>query len=348
MEDFQHLMTRMIGELNASHLGCYGGGRSGKDTARLGIVPEPSHAGPGILVKETLPTGPCDQPEARIEPGEYILAIDGEEVGNTERVHDLLAGKAGERVKLMVNAEPTMEGAREVSIKPFSSGALSGLWYDLWVEENLERVLQLSDDRVYYIHMNGMNATTLAQFEDELYGPAQRYEAVIIDVRWNGGGYTHDSVIALLDKELHGWHAPRNNPLRSTPWPIFDGPMCCMINQNSFSNAEIFPNGFRATGLGKLIGVPTAGGVIGTWDTTLVNGARFRVPVEGWYTAEGINLENYGVPPDIYVEYPYDMFKQGRDPQLETAVEEMLDALERGEGRATPPDVDEHRMHALP
>ena len=348
IEDFVHLMSRLIGELNASHLGCYGGGRSGKDTARLGIVPDPAYAGPGILVKETLDTGPCDQPDTRGEPGEYIVAIDGEEVSNTERVHELLAGRAGERVKLTVNAEPTLEGAREISIKPFSSGALSGLWYDLWVESNRNRVLELSDNRVYYIHMNAMNATTLAQFTDEIQGPAQRYDAVIIDVRWNSGGYTHDSVIGLLYKKIHGWHAPRNNPLTSTPAPMFGGPMCCLINQHSFSNAEIFPNAFRTTGLGPLVGVPTAGGVIGTWDTTLVNGAGFRVPVEGWYTAEGINLENYGVPPDIHVEYPYEAYREGRDPQLEAAVAAMLEALDRGEGWPTPPDVDDHRMDALP
>lgn len=348
MEDFVHLMSRMIGELNASHLGCWGGGRPGKDTARLGIVPDPDYPGPGIRVKETLDTGPCDQPNTRIEPGEYLLAIDGEEVGNAERVHELLTAKADKRVKLTVNAEPTLDGAREISVKPFSSGALNALWYDLWVETNRNRVLELSDNRVYYIHMNAMNSTTLAQFTDELNGPAQHYEAVIIDVRWNGGGYTHDSVLALLNKKLHGWHAPRNNPLRTTPWPMFGGPKCCLINQHSFSNAEIFPNGFRTTGLGPLIGVPTAGGVIGTWDTTLVNGASFRVPVEGWYTADGISLENYGVPPDIQVDYPYEAFRAGRDPQLEAAVQSMLEALERGERWPTPPDVDDHRRNPLP
>jgi len=346
-EDFANLVSRMIGELNGSHLGCYAGGRGGKDTGRLGLVADPTHQGPGFKVMEVTTAGPCDQPEATVKVGEYVMAIDGQPVNDNEHVSELLTDKAGDRVKLLVNSEPKSEGAREVSIKPISGGALGGLQYDLWVEANRKMALDLSKGRVYYIHMNGMNGGTLKTLTDELLGPAQHYDAVIIDVRFNGGGYTHDSVLELLTKKVHGWQGVRGVPLRTAPGGQFDGPMCCLINQNSFSDAEIFPNGFREKGLGKLIGVPTAGGVIGTWDTTLVNGAGFRVPVVGWYRMDGISLENYGVPPDIYVPVPYETFRDGRDPQIEAAVKELLTELETKK-RAEPPDVDEHAKPVLP
>ncbi|MGQ9732996.1 MAG: S41 family peptidase, partial [Candidatus Zipacnadales bacterium] len=134
-------------------------------------------------------------------------------------------------------------------------------------------------------------------------------------------------------------HARRGAPLRATPYAQFDGPKALLINEYSSSDAEIFSNGFRAKGLGKIIGMTTAGAVIGTYDITLVNGSRFRVPVEGWFTREGANLENMGVPPDIEVPYPYEDYRDGKDPQLRKAVDVLLEELKE-RGRAKPPQVE--------
>jgi tricorn protease len=103
-----------------------------------------------------------------------------------------------------------------------------------------------------------------------------------------------------------------------------------LINHSSFSDAEIFPNGFRANGLGKIVGVPTGGGVIGTADVVLLDGqTRFRVPQTGWQTLDGRNLENWGVPPDVYVDLTPADHLAGRDPQLERAAQELLKQLGR-------------------
>lgn len=344
-EDFQNLMNRMIGELNASHLGCYGGGRGGKDTGRLGVVADPNHVGPGVRVLDVMPDGPCDQPEATVAVGEYIVAVNGEPVSNSEQLYDLLTDTVGKRVKLLVGAEPSTDGAREISVKPISGGAWFGLDYERQQERNRRMASDLSGGRVYYIHMTGMNSGQLQRLRDELFGPAQHYDAVIIDVRNNGGGYTHDAVIEELVKRVHGWTGVRGQPLRTSPWQQFDGPVCCLINENSYSDAEIFPNAFRERGLGKVIGMPTFGAVIGTWDTQLVNGVTFRIPVAGWYRMDGANLENYGVPPDIMVPYTYEDYRDGRDPQIEAAVRQLLSELEQRprvvpphqEGRPSPP-----------
>jgi tricorn protease len=286
-----------------------------------------------------MPDSPADKPNSKIAVGEYILSLDGEPVANNEHFHELLKGRTGERVKLTVNAEPKPEGAREIPIKPISHDDYGSLRYERWVRDNRKMVQRLSDGRAYYTHITGMDNGSLARFKREVYGEAQGYEALLIDVRNNGGGYTHDQVLEMLTKEVHGWTARRGAPLRPSPFPQFDGPKALLINESSASDAEIFPNGFREKGLGPLIGMTTEGAVIGTYDVTLVNGSRFRVPVAGWFTREGADLENMGVKPDFEVPYPYEAYRDGRDPQIRKAVEVLLERLAKG-GRAEPPKVE--------
>jgi len=337
--DFNHLAGRLIGELNASHLGCHGGPSiPGLSTATVGITPDADHAGPGIKIADVMPDSPADKPGSKLEIGEYVMSIDGEEIGNTERAHDLLNGRAGERVKLMVNSEPTLEGAREISIKPISMGACGNLRYERWVADSRARVERWSKGRVYYLHIAGMDQASLTRFKREIYGQAQNHDALLIDVRNNGGGNTHDQVLEILTKEVHAWTGQRGAPLHASPRSQFDGPEALLINESSASDAEILPNAFREKGLGTIIGMTTAGAVIGTLDITLVNGHRFRVPVSGWFTNDGANLENLGVPPDIEVAYPYEAYRDGKDPQLRRAVEVLTKQLEKG-GRVGEPAV---------
>ena len=333
-DDFHHLVSRMIGELNASHLGIYGGeGQpAAPPTAYLGIIADPAHRGPGIRVAEVMEDGPLTKPESTVAVGEYIMAINGEPVDDTESVYERLSGQEGERLKLLVNGQPSLDGAREVSCKPISGGAWGSLFYERWVRRNREMALKLSGGRVYYMHIAGMDNESAERFERELWGPAQHHDAILVDVRNNGGGYTHDRLLELLTKKVHGWQAVRGAPLRTSPYPQFDGPKALLTNEYSFSDAEIFPSGWRAKNLGPIVGMPTGGAVIGTYDTTLVNGSRFRVPVNGWFTMEGIDLERYGVPPDAEVPYNYEDFRAGRDPQIAKAVELLLAELEK-----TPP-----------
>jgi tricorn protease len=338
-DDFHHLVSRMIGELNASHLGVYGGpGPSGPSTARLGIVADPRHRGPGIKVGEIMPDGPADQPNSKIGVGEYIMSLDGEEVADTEHFSDLLNGREGERVKLTVNTEPKREGERAISIKPISGGTYDELDYQRWVRDNRALVTRLSKGRVYYAHIRGMDDASAVKFQRELAGEAQHCEALLVDVRNNGGGYTHDRILEMLTKKVHGFQATRGLPLRPTPVAQFSGPKALLINEYSASDAEIFPNGFRQKGLGPLIGMPTSGAVIGTYDTTLVNGSRFRVPVNGWFTMEGVDLENMGVKPDYEVPFPYEAYRDHDDPQIRKAVAVLLEALEK-QKPAQPPEI---------
>jgi len=329
-QDLHGLMGRMIGELNASHLGVSGGGRSGPTTGFLGLWFDPEHAGPGLRVVDVMPEGPTDKPESRVEPGEYLLEVNGEPVENNERLYEKLSDTIGKRVQLNIARRPGGKNARSISVKPISRSGWYNLFYDRWVRQRREMTRQLSDERVYYLHIRAMDSGSLDRFSRELHGEAQQHNALLIDVRYNGGGRIHDDLLELLTRATHAYRRYRNVERQTSPLALFDGPRAVLINEYSGSDAEIFPNGFRQKGLGKLVGMPTYGGVIGTYNTTLRDGTYFRVPVVGWYTLKGINLENYGVPPDIRVPFTHEDFAAGRDPQLEAAVRHLLRELSEG------------------
>jgi tricorn protease len=200
-------------------------------------------------------------------------------------------------------------------------------FYDRWVEENRDMVDSLSGDRIAYLHIRSMNRESLERFRREIRAEAPEKEALIIDVRFNGGGNIHQELIEILDSRPIVRFKPRDGIWRTQPATAFFGPKAVLINEYSFSDAELFPQAFRELGLGPLIGVPTGGGVIGTGGMTLLDGSWLRLPSTGWETLDGQNLENYGVPPDIEVDMTPADWLQGKDPQIDAAVEHLLDQL---------------------
>src|SRR5205085_120696 len=170
-----------------------------------------------------------------------------------------------------------------------------------------------------------MDEPWLRRCQNELLSDAYGKEGLVLGVRWNGGGRIHDGLLALLTEKVHGYETPRGGAKMTQPFSAFARPMILLINQGSASDAEIFPHGFKYDGLGKLVGVPTMGAVIGTSDRPLLDESTvFRVPQTGWTTAEGQLMENCGVPPDITVENRPEDLLAGHDRQLETATTELL------------------------
>jgi tricorn protease len=335
-EDFYQLMSEMIGELNASHLGVGGANAFARPTPGgpamerggmgfLGVWFDYDYPGPGLKVTDVMPDGPADSDVSRVRPGEYILALDGKDVTASELLFKLLAGKAGQSVELLVNGKPEKDGARTVKLTPIARGAWSELWYERWVAQNRRRVEQISGGRLAYMHIRAMDDASLKRFEKELLSEAYDKEGLVLDVRWNGGGRIHDELLAILSKKVHAYETPRGGLKMTQPFSAFTHPMILLINQSSASDAEIFPHGFRLDGLGKLVGVPTMGAVIGTSNRVLLDGTTtFRVPATGWTTPEGQSMENYGVPPDVLVENRPEDILAGRDRQLDTAAAELL------------------------
>jgi tricorn protease len=172
-----------------------------------------------------------------------------------------------------------------------------------------------------------MDEPGLDRFVRELYSDNFDKEAIVLDVRFNGGGFTHDQVLNYLGAKEHTFFRQRNGNeglvLRSydRKWTK---PLILLINNRSYSDAEIFPSAFRTLGLGKLVGQPTGGLVIGTSSIRLIDGSTFRVPRTGVYTVTGKNMDKEGVKPDVVVEPHPDEVARGQDPQLEKAVQVLL------------------------
>ena len=327
-EEFANLLSEMVGEVNSSHSEISAASKGGgPQTGSLGLYYAADYAGPGLKVADVLRKGPADRPSSRVLPGEYVLSIDGTDVRQNEDYYLTLMDKAGKTVELLVNSKPVKDGARTVKIKPIGAAEWSNLEYDQRVAHSRELVDKLSGGRLAYIHIRGMDQPSLQKFEREIGEDALNKDGLVLDIRGNGGGNTHDAILNVLSRKVYGYTQPRDGFRVSQPDHAYTKPITLLINNNSYSDAEIFPAGFRALKLGPIIGVPTPGYVIGTYGGKLADGTGFRLPSWGWYTAEGKNMENLGIPPDIYVENTAEDFAANRDRQIEAAVSVLLKSL---------------------
>ncbi len=326
-EDLYSLLYLMLGELNASHLGIAGFLTfPEEETADLGLIFDESYRGPGLKIAEKLKRGPADRRGLIIREGEYVLNIDGVELTEKTELSQLLNGKVGETVSLQVASDPETptKERRTVEISAVSRDTIQPLMYDRWVEKNAHRVAELSKGKLGYIHIPSMDDTGLDRFLRSLYSDNFDKEGIVLDVRFNGGGFTHDKILNYLGSREHTIFKERNGGeglvLRSSDRK-WHKPLVLLINNRSYSDAEIFPNAFRTLGLGKLVGQPTGGFVIGTSAVQLIDGSILRIPRIGVYTTKGVNMEKEGVKPDILVEEHPDQLAKGIDAQLVKAVE---------------------------
>jgi tricorn protease len=322
-EDLSDVLRMMIGELNASHLGVYGPWRGGGDeTGLLGFTPDDGHTGPGVGVGAVLPLGPLDREGRRVAPGEVILAIDGREIGAGADYHALLNHKVGKEVDLTV-----ADGGekRRVTVEPVGGGRIWELTYKNWTEENRRLVDRISGGRLGYVHMSAMGDGNWDRFIEDVFSKARGKAGLILDVRNNNGGSIHDRVLTFLSRRPYVYS--RNRGGREVTYDAmwrWDGPIVLLTNERSYSDGEIFPAGFQALGLGRVVGMPTFGAVIGTNDVRLIDGTGFRVPGTGWFRMDGVNLENHPVEPDVRVPDVPEEAARGQDAQIEAAVRECL------------------------
>ncbi len=271
---------------------------------------------------------PLTEIGVNVSVGDYVLAIDGEALRPDEDPYRLLRHKAGRPVELTVNAAPTPDGARKVTFNPITSE--SDLIYLDWVQRNRARVDRLSGGRVGYLHIPDMGAPGLREFI-KWYYPQLRKEGLIVDVRANGGGNVSRMLIERLRRTLLGVNYGRTDE-QGNPYPdgVFIGPKAAILNENSSSDGDIFPYMFREAGLGPLIGRRSWGGVVGISPRgPLIDGGSISVPLSGLASAKGEwVIEGYGVDPDIEVENDPKAVIEGRDPQLERAVDEVMKQLQ--------------------
>jgi tricorn protease len=331
-QELLNIINEMIGELNASHTGAApppgGRGPGAVSTGHLGIELEPDSTAGRYRVTYVYEDGPADKDWVKVKVGDYLIAIGSKQVKAGDEYWQLLNDRLNRKVEVTFNSKPSEDGAWRTRIETINSGAYSGLRYERWVKERRQKVDELSGGRIGYLHIQAMNPPSLRKFEKEVR-EFRNKEAMIIDQRWNGGGNIEQELLAILvQREYQIWQ-PRGTEASGRPFAGYFGPKVVLQNWRSASNAEMFPAGFRALGLGKVIGTPTMGAVIGTGSYSLIDGSTVRTPGVGVYLADPkhTNMENYGVQPDIRVDNSPEDNLAGRDRQLEAAVEELLKQL---------------------
>lgn len=331
-QELLNILNEMIGELNASHTGAAppprGPGAGGVSTAHLGVELEPDAAAGRYRVTYIYEDGPADKDWVRVKVGDYLLAINGKPVKAGDEYWATLNNRLNRKVVVTFNSKPAEDGAWNTRIEAISGGAYSQLRYERWVKERRQKVDELSGGRIGYIHIQAMNQPSLRKFEKEIR-EFRNKEAMVIDQRWNGGGNIEQELLAILVQRQYQVWQPRGTEASGRPFAGFFGPKIVLQNWRSASNAEMFPAGFRALGLGKVVGTPTMGAVIGTGSYSLIDGSTVRTPGVGVFLADSkrTNMENYGVQPDMLVDNKPEDTLAGRDRQLEAAVEDLMKQL---------------------
>lgn len=331
-DELRRVLQLMVGELDASHLGVNASGPSQPATGRLGVrwdVAEYERSG-RLRVAEVLPLGPAAV-AGGIAPGDFLLAVDGVEVGPRVNLDSLLQYRIGRRVALRMG--PARGGApREVAVRPVNAATEKGLLYRDWVERSRAYVERVSGGRLGYVHMFDMSAESLAQLYVDLDAENHGREGVVVDIRNNNGGFVNvyaTDVFArrpyLVMTERGGNSAPARSQLGQR---ALERPTILVVNRHSLSDAEDFTEGYRAMGLGKVVGEPTAGWIVFTWNVPLVDGSIVRLPRTRISTLSGENMERSPRPVDVPVDRPVGESYQGRDSQLDNAVAELLHQID--------------------
>jgi tricorn protease len=262
-----------------------------------------------------------------VKVGDYIIAINGENVTTDKDIYAYLRGKAGSAVQLTVNSSPTANGAKTITYRPITDEG--NLVYLDWITKNREKVSQLSNGKLGYLHIPDMGANGIREFIKYYYGQLDK-EGLVVDVRANGGGNVSRMLIERLRRKVLGVNFARTDDQGNTyPDGVFNGPMIAILNENSSSDGDIFPYMFREAGLGQLVGKRSWGGVVGITNRgSLIDGSNVFVPGSALANPKGeYVIEGYGVDPDIEVDNDPKSVIDGKDPQLERAVSEIMKKL---------------------
>jgi tricorn protease len=336
--DFYSLMGEMLERLDSSHLGATAPPptpRTGVEAASVGWLGvewdwKALDSSGVYRVGRVYENSPAARPESELQVGDEVLAINGTPVGK-DPISQMLDGTIGKKTVVKIRrGGATMD----VAMSPVSSATIRGLGYTEWVRWNKAQVDRLSGGRLGYIHVQGMDEPSLDTFLREIQTDLNGKDGLIVDVRFNGGGYTSHIILNIMRKEPWLIRTNRDEPGRQYSENNYRGnalemPAACLTNQYSFSNAEIFSEGFRQMKIGPVVGERTAGGVIGTGAYGLWDGGQIRMPGSGAYGVSGENLEQNGRKPDVEVLFDPQAWVNGRDMQLERAVTELMKTLPR-------------------
>ncbi len=326
--DFAELISEMQGELNSSH----SGGRyrptrtDGDETAALGIFPDPRHTGDGIAIAEVLEGGPLQKAGTKVKAGTIIESIDGQRIAAGAEWYHLLNRKADVPVRLALS--DGRGGRWEETVKPIAWSAQQRLLYLRWLKNRRELVDRLSGGRIGYAHIRGMNDGAYREMYEEVFGRSVDKEAIVLDTRFNGGGNLVEALTVLLGGRQYARQIPRGQPVGAEPSNRWTKPSIVVMSEGNYSDAHCFPMAYTQLGLGETVGMQVPGTCTSVWwerlqDRDLV----FGIPEVTMLDTQGDVMENKHLDPTYEVEPDPALLAQGRDQQLEKAVEVMLSKL---------------------
>lgn len=343
--ELDHVIGELVGELNCGHAYVQTGDEARVERVNNGVlgcelVRESARYRIGeIFASENWnenTRNPLTEPGVDAKEGDYILAIDGVALRGVDNPYQLLEGKAGKRVVLRLASDAAGADARDVEIRAARSE--SALRYLTWVEENRRLVEEMSGGRIGYVHVPNTAVEGHRRFYESFRAYCREKQALVVDDRYNGGGFIPDRMAHALGTRALNWWARRGTELYPTPALAFDGPSAMLINGYSSSGGDAFPYYYRKLGIGPLFGQTTWGGLVGiSGNPGLLDGGSVRVPAFAFVDTDGKwNVEAVGVAPDFEVVDDPAAIQAGREPIIARAVEWLLTELDRNPPPARP------------
>ena len=336
--DLNYILGELIGELGTSHT--YVGGGDTPDVPKvdvglLGADYELDAASRLYRFKRIYSerdwnskvAAPLGEPGVNVRGGDYLLAVNSQPVSAPENLYAAFIGTKDKQTRITVGSSPKDSHPRTYVVKPI--GTEASLRYTAWVHDNREKVDKATGGRVAYIHLPNTAMAGIQEFSKQYYPQIDR-EGIIVDERFNGGGFIPDFFIERLERTTWVYWSNRDGADARTPSTSIDGPKCMVVNQYAGSGGDALPYYFRMRGLGPVIGMRTWGGLVGiSHNLPLVDGGGVTMPDFGMWDPKSGEwvVENHGVDPDIEVENAPDQLVAGHDPQLERAIQYCVEQL---------------------
>ena len=334
-QDLNYLFAEMLGEMTVGHLGVGGGDIPKADRIATGLLGADYTIENGRYRFARIYNGenwnpqfqaPLTQPGVNVKKGEYLLAVDGQEIHGKDNIYRFFEAKAGKQVVLTVGSDSRLKGTREVTVVPVRSE--TSLRNFAWIEDNRRYVDRVTNGRVAYVYMPDTAFGGYTYFNRYFYAQVGR-EAVIVDERFNGGGMLATDIIERFQRKLMSLVATRDGANEVQPQGAIFGPKVMLINEFAGSGGDAMPWYFKRAKVGPLVGKRTWGGLVGRAGApSLMDGGYVSAPSSAVWSPEGEWIaENIGVIPDVEVELDPELVRRGKDPQLEKAIEIVMNEL---------------------
>ena len=324
--DFAELLSELLGELNVSHTGGrFRPGAKGDATAQLGLIYDLTEATDGLKITAVLEGGPFSRANSKVKAGDVLTAINGQAVTKDTDLAQLLNLCRGKKTLVSLKGSA---GTWDEVVLPISLSEQDNLLYKRWIKSRAAEVDRLSNGRLGYVHIEGMNDASFRDVYSDILGKYNLKEGIVIDTRYNGGGRLHEDIEILFSGHKYFTQVIRGREACDMPSRRYNHPSIMLQAEGNYSNAHGTPWVYSHQKIGKLVGAPVPGTMSSVnWETLQDPTLIFGVPVIGYQLPDGTYLENTQLEPDVHVLNRPETVVKGVDLQLEAAVRELLKEL---------------------